>query len=241
MGKSATAKTNTEPSSRKRSVRLPSLARLQGEEQDRAGSMVAPPPRLQRRPMVVLASIALVVLGAVLSVWAYSTLGSAEEVVAVRADIDRGEVITADALQVVRVGVDPAMQIVPAADLDALVGQRASVDLRAGQLMVPAAATSDVMPHAGFSVVGLSLGDGQVPVNTLVAGDRVRVVSTPGQQGNVVATELRVFEGTVVSVSAADAAGKTAIVVEVSDEHATELAAWAATGKLAIVLDAREK
>ena len=83
--------------------------------------------------------LALVVLGALLSVWAYSSLGNAQQVIAVRADISRGEVITEEALQVVRVGVDPALQVVPAADLGLLVGQRAGADLRAGQLVVPSA------------------------------------------------------------------------------------------------------
>lgn len=208
---------------------------------DEPVAVVAPQPRLQRRPVVVLVSLALVVLGAVLSVWAYSSLGNAQEVVAVRADVARGEVITAADLQVVRVGVDPALAAVPASGLEALIGQRASVDLRAGQLVVPAAVTSDVVPHAGFSVVGLSLGEGQVPVDTLVVGDRVRVVSTPGQQGDVVEADIRVFDGTVVSVSVSDSSGKVALVVEVPESQAAELAARAATGKLAVVLDARER
>lgn len=205
-----------------------------------AGGVVVQ-PRLQRRPVVVLVSLALVVLGAVLSVWAYSSLGNAQEVVAVRTDVERGAVISAEALQVVRVGVDPALRVVPADELAGLVGQRASTDLKAGQLVVPESVTTEVLPRVGFSVVGLSLGDGQVPVGVLVVGDRVRVVSTPGQQGEVADAELRVFEGTVVSVAAADVSGKVALVVEVPQAHAAELAARSATGKLAVVLDAREK
>lgn len=54
----------------------------------------------------------------------------------------RGEVITADALQVVRVGVDPALSVVPASGMDGMVGQRASVDLKAGQLVVLEAITA---------------------------------------------------------------------------------------------------
>lgn len=211
-----------------------------GDAHDSAAE-VAPPPRLQRRPLVVLVSLALVVLGAVVSVWAYSSVGTAQEVVAVRVDIGRGRVITASALRVVRVGVDPALSVVPASGLDGLVGQRASVDLKAGQLVVPAAVTADVVPHAGDSVVGLSLGEGQMPVDALVVGDQVRVVSTPGQQGDVVAADIRVFQGSVVSVSPPDSSRKVAMVVEVPEAQAAELAARAATGKLAVVVDARGK
>lgn len=203
--------------------------------------LVVAPPRLQRRPMVVLISAALVVLGAVLSVWAYSSVGNTQEVVAVRADVARGEVITADALQVVRVGVDPALQVVPSSGLEDLVGQRASAELKAGQLVVPAAVTTEVVPHAGFSLAGLSLASGQLPADALVPGDPVRVVSTPGPQGEVVDEDLRVFAGTLVSISAPDPSGNVAAVVEVSADQAAELAARAATGKLAVVLDARER
>ena len=202
---------------------------------------VVPPPRMRRRPAVVALSLALVVLGALLSVWAYSSLGNAQQVIAVRADISRGEVITVEALQVVRVGVDPALQVVPAADLGLLVGQRAGADLRAGQLVVPSAVTTEVVPHAGFSVVGLSLGAGQLPADALQVGDAIRVVSTPGQQGDVVEAELRVFDGTVISVAPVDTSGNVALVVEVAALQAPELAARSASGKLAIVLDSRER
>ena len=204
------------------------------------GPVVAP-PRLHRRPAVVAASLALVVLGALLSVWAYSSLSQAQQVVAVRADVARGAVITQDALQVVRVGVDPALAVVPASELESLVGQRAGVDLRAGQLVVPSAVAAQVVPRAGFSVVGLSLGAGQIPAERLQVGDAVRVVSTPGQQGDFQGAELRVFDGAVVDVSPVDASGNVGLVVEVSAEQAPELAARSATGKLAVVLDSRER
>ena len=206
-----------------------------------SGAGVVPPPRMRRKPAVVALSLALVVLGAFLSMWAYLSLGNAQQVVAVRADIARGSVITQDALQVVRVGVDPALAVVPASQLESLVGQRAGVDLRAGQLVVPAAVTTEVVPRTGFSVVGVSLGAGQVPADTLQVGDAVRVVSTPGQQGEVVEAELRAFEGVVVTVSPPDASGRLGLVVEVPAQQAPELAARSATGKLAVVLDTRER
>ncbi len=218
-------------------IKPPSAA---SDSADGDGPVVAP-PRLQRRPMVALISAALVVLGAVLSVWAYSSVGNAQEVVAARTDVARGEVITADALQVVRVGVDPVLQVVPASGLDDLVGQRAATDLKAGQLVVPSAVSAEVVPHAGFSAAGLSLASGQLPADTLVPGDPIRVVSTPGTQGEVDADDLKVFTGTVVSIAPVDASGNVAVVVEVQADQAAELAARAATGKLAVVLDARER
>ena len=241
MSKTTNAGADAKSRVRSAALRKPGLPGAQAEAPAAEAALVVAPPRLQRRPLVVLVSVALVILGALLSVWAYSSLGNAEQVVAVRVDVARGSVITAADLLVVRVGVDPVLHLVPASGIDALVGQRASVDLKAGQLLVPAAVTTDVGPHIGFSQVGLSLGNGQVPADTLTTGDKIRVVSTPGQQGEVVPADLKIFDGTVVSVSAADSAGKVSIVVEVPTAQAAELAARAATGKLAVILDARER
>ena len=62
-----------------------------------------------------------------------------------------------------------------------------------------------------------------------------------GQQGEVVEAELRAFEGVVVTVSPPDASGRLGLVVEVPAQQAPELAARSATGKLAVVLDTRER
>ena len=200
---------------------------------------VAPPPKLQRRPLLIAASAALIVLGALLSVWAYTGVGNNKEVTAVRVDIPRGSVVTRESLQVVRVGVDPALATVPAAQIDTLVGQRAAVDLKAGQLMVPGAVSAEVVPSFGNSVIGLSLGAGQLPGDMLGVGDRVRIVSTPGQQGDVKVDDIRVFDGVVVAVSATDSTGKCTVSGEVAARQAAELAARSATGKVAVLLDSQ--
>ena len=198
-----------------------------------------PPPRLRRRPSLIVASVLLVILGALASAWAYTSLGNAQEVVAVRTDVARGQLITAECLQVVRIGVDPALQTVPASQASALVGKRASVDLKAGQLLVPGAVTSEVVPGQGKSAVGLSLTAAQMPSEALVVGDRVRIVSTPGAQGDVGTNAPVVFSGDVITVSDRAADGTTAVTVEVDADNAPELAARSASGKVALVLDSR--
>ena len=64
------------------------------------------PPKLRRRPVGVLVSVATIVLGSVLGLWLWSTAGSTTEVLAVRTLVHRGEVIDRDDLMVVRVEVD---------------------------------------------------------------------------------------------------------------------------------------
>ncbi|HET7725065.1 MAG TPA: SAF domain-containing protein [Propionibacteriaceae bacterium] len=201
--------------------------------------MPAPPPRLRRRPSLVVASALLVVLGALASAWAYSSLGNAQDVLALRTDVARGRVITAESLQVVRVGVDPALRVVPASQAPALVGSRAAVDLRAGQLLVPDAVTSQLVPGIGRSAVGLSLTASQMPGEPLLVGDDVRIVSTPGAQGDVGTSGLAVYRGQVLAVSPTGADGATAVTVQVDADAAPEIAARSATGKVALVLDSR--
>ncbi len=204
-----------------------------------AGRVVAAPPKLQRRPLLIAASAASIVAGGLLSVWAYTGVGNNQEVAAVRVDVPRGSVVTRESLQVVRVGVDPALATVPAAQIDTLVGQRAAVDLKAGQLMVPGAVSTELVPSQGQSVVGLSLGPGQLPGDMVGVGDRVRIVSTPGQQGDLKVDDIRVFEGVVVAVSATDSSGKATVSVQVAQRQAAEVAARAATGKVAVLLDSQ--
>jgi hypothetical protein len=197
------------------------------------------PPRLRRRPSLIVASVLLVILGALASAWAYTSLGNAQEVVAVRTDIARGQLITAECLQVVRIGVDPALHTVAGSDASRLVGQRAAVDLKAGQLLVPEAVTSAVVPGPGKSAVGLALSAAQMPSEPLVVGDKVRIVSTPGAQGDVGATAPIVFGGDVITVSDRASDGTTAVTVQVDADKAPELAARSASGKVALVLDSR--
>lgn len=207
---------------------------------EKAVPAVASPPRPRRRPMLILASVAMVLVGMVASAWAYSSLGSAQPVVVARVDVARGAVITADALQVARVGVDPALQVVPAGELDSLVGQRAAVDLKAGQLLVPEAVAGEVFPHQGMSVIGLTLGPGQVPGTPLTVGDRVRIASTPGAQGDVHAEQIKVFAGVVVEVGTADTSGNVTVSVEIAADQAPEVAVWSAAGRVAVLLESRE-
>jgi len=119
--------------------------------------------KLRRRPAMVLLSVGLVVLGAMLGVAIWILSSSSVEVVVARAQIDRGSVITADDLAVARVAVDPSIPVVPAGQLDALVGQRAASDVAAGTLLSPTEVTDELVPATGESVVGVALSTGQLP------------------------------------------------------------------------------
>jgi hypothetical protein len=138
---------------------------------------------LRRRPVLVVASVAAICLGALVAVCAYTSLSTASEVVAMRSTVQRGELISREDLIAVRVGVDPALNPIPADQLDSIAGQRAAMDLAAGGLVTKDSVTPTVIPARDMSVVGVALPASLMPGEPLQAGDEVRVVATPGQQG----------------------------------------------------------
>jgi flagella basal body P-ring formation protein FlgA len=206
-----------------------------------ARDVIATPPKLRRRPLLVVASIAAVCLGALFGVWAYTSVSTAQEVVAVRSNVQRGELISREDLVAVRIGVDPALSPIPAAELDGVVGQRAAMDLPAGGLVTRDSIAATVVPAQDMSVVGVALPAALLPGEPLRAGDQVRVVATPGQQGDVDEGEQRSITATVVGIYPDADSDQTVVSVQVPYDQAAELAARAATRKVALVLDSRER
>lgn len=206
---------------------------------DQAG--VTPAPKLRRRPVLVAASVAAVILGALLGAWAWSSTSNTHEVVAVRQTVTRGETITQGDLMTVQVGLDPALNTVPGDQLRSLVGQRAAMDMAAGSLITTENVTKTVLPAEGMSIVGVALPPSLMPGEALLAGDRVRIVATPGQQGDVGPEPPASIAATVVGLYPNAENGQTVVSLEVPQDQAAELAARAATGKVALVLDSRER
>jgi len=192
-----------------------------------------PSGRLRRRPLMVLVSVGLVLVGAVLGVGVWMLSSSSVEVVAARSAIERGTVITAEDLVVTRVTVEETVPVVRADQLAGLVGQRAASDISAGTLLSPAEVTDVLPPGTGDSVVGVALVTGQLPAEALRAGDRVRLVQTPATQVTI--------DAVVQSVTAAADGQTTVVDLLVPSSRAAEVAARAATGEVALVLDSRER
>ena len=208
-----------------------------------ASAALAAPPKLRRRPVLALAGLGLVVMGALLAVWVYLSNTDTTSAVAVRDTVMRGETITAADLMTVQVSPDPALQIVPGSDLDSFIGHRAARDLSAGTLLTPAAVVPEVVPNAGESVVGLALTAELMPGEPLMVGDRVRVVATPGQAGDPATFESAdmVFPAAVVGVTTSVESARTVVSVVVAEQDAAQIARWASTGRAALVLDSRER
>ena len=174
--------------------------------------------------------------------FAFTSVNDTQEVLVISQDIKRGETIEAGDLSVVRVSVDPALSPVAGSQKAELEGSRATVDLWAGTLLTEEATTDSLVPGEGESLVGISLTPAQMPSEPLYAGDAVRIVTTPGDQGEVADEEDPVtVEAVVLGVSRVQETGETVVDVSVPEGDAADLAARAATGRVALVLDARER
>ena len=135
----------------------------------------------RRRPAVLLLGVLLVGGGAVLAALLLLGAGDRTRVVAVVRDVPVGQTVTTADVAAVRVGVDPALQTVPAGDLATVVGQRAAVDLRAGTLLTGSQLTTAPVPGDGEALLGLDLAAGQLPAAGPGPGDPGARRPRPGQ------------------------------------------------------------
>ncbi|MDF1605874.1 SAF domain-containing protein [Nocardioides sp. YIM 152315] len=199
-----------------------------------------PPPKLRRRPAMVVAAVIVTALGCLLGAWAWSATTDTREVLAARDTIHRGEVIEAGDIERVRISGDPALSPLSASAYDDVVGSRAALDIAAGGLLTSEATAAEPIPAEGQSVVGISLTPAQVPGMPLYGGDRVRIVVTPGQSGNAPAGSPQFTVGEVVDTSMDETTGNTVVNVLVPYADAGVLAARAASGNVALVLDSAQ-
>ncbi|KGN41021.1 SAF domain-containing protein [Knoellia aerolata] len=202
---------------------------------------VAPAPKLRRRPALIAASVAAICLGGLVAAFAWTSTSNTQSVLAMRVAVERGALVSAQDVMSVQVSADPALHPIPASQSSAVVGQRAATDMAAGTLVTLEQVSDAVLPPAGMSIVGVGLPASQMPGEPLLVGDMVRVVATPGQSGEVIAGKQVTIAATVVGVRMNDENGQNVVSVQVAQQNAAELAARAATGNVALVLDSRER
>ena len=129
---------------------------------------------------------------------------------------------------------------VDATKLDDIAGQRAAADLPAGSLLTPDSVTPELTPAATKSVVGIALTPSQRPNVDLRSSDNIRIVETPVSQGDPPVDTPAAIKATVISVAPVEGGDAVIVNVEVATSDAADLAARAATGRVALVLDSLE-
>lgn len=195
----------------------------------------------RRRPLVFALCAVLIAVGGLGAAFAFTSVNDTQEVLVVNRDIARGENIEPGDLSVVRLSVDPALAPISGSQKSNIEGSRAAVDLWAGTMLAEQQITESLVPGEGESLVGISLTAAQMPSEPLYSGDGVRIVTTPGDQGEVTDEDPVTIEATVVGVSRVEETGETVVNVSVPKEKSADLAARAATGRVALVLDTRER
>ena len=82
------------------------------------------PVKTRRRPVLIIASVAALLLSALGGVWLWTAATSSVEVVVAKAAVPRGAVIAAGDLMVARVSLDPAVASIPASEVSTVIEPR---------------------------------------------------------------------------------------------------------------------
>lgn len=198
------------------------------------------PTRARRRPALIALGLALVALSVLASVYLVTSQGQTYRALAITTDISRGATIAATDIGVVDLPKSPTLlEPVSAAELDRMVGKVATADLKSGQLLTEKSVTDELQPAAGRSIVGIALAPNQMPGSEdLEAGDAVRVVETPASGGEPPAEAPLAITATVIGSKPSPLGDQMIVDVEVPSNNAAALAARAATGRVALVIDA---
>lgn len=184
------------------------------------------PPRSRSR---VAGGAALLMTAAALAFLVYNNIGDRQPVLAVTQIVDPGERIAPDDLEVVMVAVDAGVATVPAAQRDAVIGQRATVRLTPRSLLTPAAfADRDAVPD-GYTRIGALVRVGQSPLG-LRAGDAVEVV-VPGDPD-----ADRPVPAVIFAVSSSSGADGRPISLAVPEAEARRLATAGSEGRLILMV-----
>lgn len=92
--------------------------------------------------------------------------------------------------------------------------------------------------------MGVAVGPGGMPGTALMSGDRVRVVLTPARRARSAAGSRRHCRRRWSALRPLVTGGpgtQTVVSVLVPESDAATLASWASTGKVAVILDSRER
>ncbi|TQS09878.1 hypothetical protein FLX07_02120 [Microbispora bryophytorum] len=188
----------------------------------------------KRRPAMAVVGVLAVVLSAVTVLQVYQLAAHRTQVLVMARDVPIGQVIEAQDLSSLGVGVVPGMQWIRTRDRDGVIGKRATADLKAGTLLAPSQLGTALTPDDGQQIVPIALKATQLPARGLKPGDRVVAAAVPeeGRQG----VEYRAL---VDKVGQPDADGTVVVDFLVPATTGTALARLAAEGKVAMVLASR--
>lgn len=131
-----------------------------------------------RVPEILIGTF-LVALFALAGAWFYSTSTQTTSFVALRENVTRGQVISAEQLTVHELNTEAPILGIPGGEFVSIVGKVALADMSIGTLVTEDQFSEKAQIPAGFGIVGLDLAPGEFPTFSLRPGDRVRVIVLP--------------------------------------------------------------
>lgn len=172
-----------------------------------------------------VASVALVVTGAVTFTLASWRMSGRSPVLVAAQPIAAGQVIGATDVRTVYVGASESLNLVASIDASKVVGHVAAMPLASGTLLTTHMVGTSDFPPAGQSVVGAALKAGTFPPR-LGVGDRVNVWPGPSEaavsSGTAVAAPLAAG-AVVTSVGTADSLGTSVVTMLVDTQSAPKV------------------
>jgi hypothetical protein len=198
----------------------------------------------RRRPGMIALAIALVGAGILASTAVYYRTNHQVLVLIAIADVPAGQTITAADVGTASVLAGPGIQVVPAGQLNQVVGQVAGSALHPGMLLTAAELARIRPPGPGQVLVPLAVRPSLLPASGLAAGDGILVVATPGAQGQAGSSMQLVLTepvaGLVEAVTqAANSDGYRVVDLLVSAGQGPALAEQASTGQFALIVTKR--
>ncbi|MFJ2060342.1 flagellar biosynthesis protein FlgA [Streptomyces sp. NPDC087908] len=188
-------------------------------------------------------AIALIAAGGGGGFLAFQATGERTPVLAVANGVEAGDVVKDSDLIEAAVQLDPVLKPVLAADRKKVVGKRAAVALVPGALLAQGQVTTRTLVKPGERLVGIGLKTSQMPASRLSPGDKVLVVFTPADGQNTAGKDEKdsgpqQIAARIVRVGERQPnTGEQVVDVAVPSQVGPALAAQAATGNVALVVD----
>ena len=141
-------------------------------------------PTRRRWGRVALGAV-LALFGAWLCMVLVATAGGRKETLALAHDVTRGSALTREDLKVVRVAADAGVEMIPADDIDDVVGEIVTANLPQGTLLAPGQLLEDGerLVAANEAVVGVRLSAAAAPRGEVPSGTPILVVVRPTPTG----------------------------------------------------------
>lgn len=199
----------------------------------------------RRRPAMIALAVAMAGAGVVVSAAVYQRADHRVAVVMVTEAVPAGAVITPADLASTSITVGAGVQVIPATQIGQVSGEIAAAALRPATLLAPSELTTSQPPGPGQELVVAPLKPYDLPASGLVAGDRVLIVATSGDQGQAGSAaglpELTApVPATVEAVNdVPDQDGFDVIDLLVSNANAAAAASQVSTGQFALIVTKR--